>query len=138
MEELMFKKSLSLLLVAVLVHTVSAAPALAGSNAEKEARFAEKVKANILKLGTGPDALVKVKLRDKTKLEGYISEAGTDSFVVMNTKTGAATTILYPQVKSVKGNNLSTGVWIAIGVGIVILVAGIIVLAARHSIRNSF
>src|SRR5689334_3309381 len=84
-EESMFKKSLSLLLVAVLVHTVGAAPALAGSNAEKEAQFAEKVKANILKLGTGPDALVKVKLRDKTKLEGYVSEAGTDSFVVMNT-----------------------------------------------------
>jgi hypothetical protein len=134
----MFKKLLSLALVTVLVHTVSAAPCLAGTNAEKEARFAEKVKANIMKLGTGPDARVHVKLRDKTKLEGYISEAGTDSFVVMNSKTNVATTVLYPQVKSVKGNNLSTGVWIAIGVGIVILVAGILVLLARHSIRSQF
>ncbi|HEX8887593.1 MAG TPA: hypothetical protein VF779_00340 [Pyrinomonadaceae bacterium] len=134
----MFKKLLTLALVAVFVHTSSAAPALAGTNAEKEARFAEKVKANILKLGTGPDARVHVKLRDKTKLEGYISEAGDDSFVVVNSKTNVATTVLYPQVKTVKGNNLSTGVWIAIGVGVVILVAGIIVLLARHSIRNSF
>ena len=134
----MLKKSLSLVLVVVLVHMVSATPALAGTNAEKDAQFAEKIRANILKLGTGPDALVRVKLRDKTKLEGYIREAGTDSFVVMNTKTGVATTVAYPQVKTVRGNNLSTGVWIAIGVGIVILVAGIIVLAARHSIRSKF
>jgi len=134
----MFKKILSLALVTVLMHTIGAAPAWAGTDAEKEARFAEKVKANIMKLGTGPDARVRVKLRDKTKLEGYISEAGDDSFVVMNTKTGVATTVLYPQVKTVKGNNLSTGVWIAIGVGIVILVAGIIVLLARHSIRSQF
>ena len=134
----MLKKSLSLMLVAVLVHTVSAAPVFAGTKAEKDAQFAEKVRANILKLGTGPDALVKIKLRDKTKLEGYISEAGTDSFVVMNAGTGVATTVAYPQVKTVRGNNLSTGVWIAIGVGIVILVAGIVVLAARHSIRSKF
>jgi len=134
----MLKKSLSLVLVAVLVHTVSAIPVFAGTNAEKDAQFAEKVRANILKLGTGPDALVKIKLRDKTKLEGYISEAGTDSFVVMNAKTGVATTVAYPQVKTVRGNNLSTGVWIAIGFGIVILVAGIVVLAARHSIRSKF
>ena len=33
-------------------------------------------------------------------------------------KTGAATSVAYPQVKSVQGNNLSTGAKIAIGVGI--------------------
>ena len=37
-------------------------------------------------------------------------------------KTGGATEVPYPQVKSVKGNNLSTGAKIAIGVGIAILV----------------
>src|SRR4051812_13191985 len=100
----MFKKSLSLVLVFVLVQTAGAAPALAGTNAEKEARFAEKVKAKILKLGTGPDALVRIKLRDKTKLEGYVSEAGEDSFVVVNAKTGVATAVAYPQVKSARGN----------------------------------
>ncbi len=40
--------------------------AYAGSKAEKETRFAEKVKDGISKLGTGPDARIEVKLRDKT------------------------------------------------------------------------
>ncbi len=132
----MLKKYLSLVLVALLVHVVSAAPAFAKSRTEKEARFAEKVRANILKLGVGPEALVRVKLRDKTKLEGYISEAGTDSFVVVSARTGGATTVAYPQVKAVQGNNLSAGAKIAIGVGIVIAVAAILVLKARHDIRS--
>jgi len=132
----MHKKYLSLALVVLLLHAVSAAPAFAKSKAEKETRFAEKVKVNILKLGVGPEALVRVKLRDKTKLEGYISEAGADSFVVVDAKSGGATTIAYPQVKTVRGNNLSTGAKIAIGVGIVIAVAIILVLVARDDIRD--
>lgn len=121
----MLKKYVSLMLVALLAHMICAAPAVAKSKAEKEIEFAGKVKAGIAKLGTGPEARVKLKLRDKTKLEGYISEAGEDSFVVTNAKTGVATTVAYPQVKTVKGNNLSKEAWITIGVlagiGVVIL-----------------
>ena len=65
----MLKKYLSLVLVTLLVHMASAAPALAKSKAEKEVEFAGKVKAGIANLGTGPEARVKLKLRDKTKLE---------------------------------------------------------------------
>jgi hypothetical protein len=57
-------------------------------------------------------------LRDKTKVAGYISAADSDGFTVIDSKTGMATTIAYPQVKSVQGNNLSTGAKIAIGAGI--------------------
>ena len=114
----MFKKLLALFLVALLINLAGVMPASAASNAEKEARFAEKVKANVLKLGTGEAARVKIKLRDKTKLEGYISATDGEGFTVIDPKTGVATTVAYPQVKSVKGNNLSTGAKIAIGVGI--------------------
>ena len=123
------KKYLSLVLVVLLVHTITAAPIFAKSKAEKETRFAEKVKVNILKLGVGEAALVKIKLRDKTKLEGYISEAGEDSFVVTDAKTGVATTVAYPQVQTAKGNNLSTGAKIAIGVGIAVAVLVIIAVS---------
>ena len=115
---LMFKKFLSLLLVALLINLAWARPALADSKEEKQARFVEKVKASVLKLGTGEAARVKVKLRDQTKLEGYVSAADGEGFTVMNPKTGTATPVAYPQVKSVKGNNLSTGAKIAIGAGI--------------------
>lgn len=32
----------------------------------KEGKFTKKVKANIVKIGTGPDARIEVKLKDKT------------------------------------------------------------------------
>lgn len=114
----MFKKLISIALVALLINVAGMRLAYADSKEEKQARFAEKVKASVLKLGTGEAARVKVKLRDKTKLEGYISAADGEGFIITNSKTGLTTQVAYPQVKSVKGNNLSTGAKIAIGAGI--------------------
>lgn len=114
----MFKKLVSLLLVALLVNVAGMASAYAATKEEKEARFAEKVKTNVMKIGTGEAARVKIKLRDKTKVAGYVSAADDESFTVKDSKTGTATTIAYAQVKSVQGHNLSTGAKIAIGVGI--------------------
>jgi hypothetical protein len=78
-----------------------------------------KVKQGISNLGVGRDARVTVKLRDNTKLAGYISEVNAESFVVTDLKTGVATNVAYPDVTQVKGNNLSTGAKIAIGAAIV-------------------
>ena len=114
----MYKKLFSLVLVALILNLGGMRLAYAESKEEKQVRYAEKVKTNVLKLGTGESAHVKVKLRDKTKLEGYISSADEDGFVVTNPKTKMATPVAYPQVKSVQGQNLSTGAKIAIGVSI--------------------
>ena len=75
------------------------------------------MRAQIARLGTGEEARVRLGLRDKTRLEGYVSAAGPESFVVVN-KAGVATTVAYPQVQKAQGNNLSTGAKIAIGIGI--------------------
>ena len=112
----MLKKICSVTLAALLLQA-AAAPALAKSPAEKESKRVEMVRAKLDKLGTGKDARVKLELRDKTRLEGYISEAGPESFVVMN-KAGIATTVAYPQIKKAQGHNLSTAAKIAIGIGI--------------------
>ena len=112
----MLKKVCSVVLSALLLQA-AAVPAFAATSAEKEAKRAEKVRTQLAKLGTGEDARIKVVLRDKTKLEGYIGEAGPESFVIVN-KAGVATTIAYPQVVKAKGNNLLTGAKIAIGIGI--------------------
>jgi hypothetical protein len=122
----MFRRITTLLLVVSVMNVAGIRIAHAESKEEKQARFAEKVKVNVLKLGTGESARVKVKLRDKAKLEGYISGAGADTFTVTDRKTGVATTVAYVQVKSVQGNNLSTGAKIAIGVGIAAAVIFII------------
>ena len=112
----MFKKVCSVVLAGLLLQA-AAVPALAKSSAEKEAQRVEKVRAQLAKLGTGKDALVKLELRDKTKLEGYVSELGAESFVITN-KAGVATTVAYPQVGKARGHNLSTGAKIGIGIGI--------------------
>src|SRR5205814_3633047 len=96
----MLKKMITLTLVTLLAHAGGALPsAQARAKAEDEARFTAKVRASVLKLGTGEQARVYVRLRDKTKLVGYVSEAVADSFVVKDLKTGAATVVPYPQVK---------------------------------------
>lgn len=122
----MFRKLVAVLLVALVINLAGVRLANAESKEEKQARFAEKIKANVLKLGIGESTRVKVKLRDQAKLEGYISDAGAETFTVTNRKTGVATTVAYPQVKSVQGNNLSTGAKIAIGVGVAAAVLFII------------
>jgi hypothetical protein len=128
----MFKKILSLALVGFLLNVTGASVAYAGTKEEKAARFAEKVKAGISKLGTGAQARIEVKLRDKTKLKGYVGEAGTDSFVIVSEKTGATSTVTYSQVKQVKGNNWSTGAEIALGIGVILLpIVIVLILVSR-------
>ena len=114
------KKLVATILIAIVVNAICATSALAKPNAERDAQFAAKVKTAIFKLGTGHEARVEMKLRDGTKLKGFVSEAYEDHFVVTDEKTGVAKDVAYPQVKQAKGHNLSTGAKIAIGVGVAV------------------
>ncbi|MBL8203267.1 MAG: hypothetical protein JNM09_03495 [Blastocatellia bacterium] len=132
----MFRKTTVYVLTVALCLLVVGVPNVAAkSKAEKAAEFAAKVKTNIAKLGTGPDARIEVKLRDKTKLKGYISQVGTDSFVITDPETKAETNVPYPNVAKATGQNMSTGAKIAIGVlagiGAVFLVLWIIYAATE-------
>lgn len=114
-------KRIRLVIISTLIFALAAAPTVAANpKPSKEAQLAAKVKAGIAKLGTGSETRIVVKLRDKTKLAGYISQASDDSFVITDLKTGATTNVPYPEVTQVKGNNLSTGATIAIAVGIAV------------------
>lgn len=117
----MLKQVVCFVIVGFLLNVNGVSDVHAGSKEEKETRFAEKVKEGIHKLGTGAEARIEVKLRDKTKLKGYVGEAGEDSFVIVDEKTHATSTVTYSQVKQVKGNNVSTTAKIAIGVGVILL-----------------
>jgi hypothetical protein len=120
----MLKKCLSLLLVGLLIQITGLA-ALAKSGPEKEAQRIEKIRAAILSLGVGPDARIRVKLKDDSKLEGSIKEVADDHFVITDARTGTDTSVAYPQVKTAQGQNLSKGAKIAIGVGVAV---GIVIL----------
>lgn len=117
----MFKKNLSLLLAASLMLSLLAVPsALAKTKEEKEAALAAKVKAGVAKLGAGKDTKISVKLRNKTKLKGYVSRIEEEVFVIADAKTGAETRVAYGDVTQAKGNNLSTGAIIAIAAGVAV------------------
>ena len=128
------KKLLTMIVAGLVLTAVSVRPVAASSNAEKEVRFAGKVKTGIEKVGSGRDTRIEVKLRDKTRIKGYVSEIGETEFVVTDAKTGASNRVAYANVAQVKGNNLSTGAKIAIGVGIG---AGITILVVLLIIANS-
>jgi hypothetical protein len=102
----------------LLVQMLSVQPATAKSKEEKQVQLTQKVRAGISKLGVGRDARVEVKLQDKTKLAGYISEVKDESFIISDPKTSGTTTVPFADVTQVKGHNLSTGAKIGIGVGI--------------------
>ncbi len=124
----MLKKYFAVVLIILLA---AAPPVWAKSKTEKEAQQIEKIKTAILKLSAGPDARVSLKLRDQTKVSGYIREAGAESFVVVDA-AATATTVSYPNVIQVKGNNLSTGAKVAIVLGIVAAVLGILVFFENY------
>jgi len=125
----MFKKYLTLALAVLVINLSLGVSVFADGKADKAARFAEKVKASVARLGTGENARVEVKLKDGAKLKGYVSEIGDAGFVVTNAETKTATPVSYSNAKQVKGNNLSTGVKIAIGAAIIFVVFVIIGLA---------
>lgn len=119
-------RCLSLITIGLMLNlSLFGATSGATTKEEKRRALAEKVKLNIAKLGAGRDARVEVKLKDGTKLKGFISEIKEDYFVVTCADTGQSTTVAYSQTKQVKGNNLSTGVKIAIGVGIVLIILAV-------------
>jgi hypothetical protein len=105
----MFKKVLLLVLVSLLVDVNGAIPAYNSSKEDKDSNLAEEVKERIRGLGTGSAAHAEVKLRDKTCVKGFIKEVEEHSFVLVDLKTGVATTPPSSQVKQVKDKSFSAG-----------------------------
>ncbi len=101
----------------------------------KEER-ASKIKAQIQKRGTGEKATVKITLRDRTEVKGYISQIDADSFQLTDKKTGKASTLTYDAVDRVRGGGLSRGTKIAIWVGVGAAVAIGLALMA-HTLNHS-
>jgi hypothetical protein len=117
------KRIYSLLVASVLAVSMLANQSVAATPPDKETRSIERVRAAIYQLGTGQSSLVNITLRDKTKVIGYLSEVGDNSFVVTDLKTAKSTTVAYPDVAQVKGNNLSTRTKIIITAAIIAGVA---------------
>ena len=105
----MFKKILSLTLIALVINVFGVGTVRAGAQVVEQARpNVERVKENVRKLGIGDATRLQLKLWDGRNVKGYLREAREEDFTVVDVKTGVATTVKYAEVKQVKGSNRST------------------------------
>jgi hypothetical protein len=124
----MIKLWLSLTLIYLLVFT--AAPVLARSRPGTQTDSVEQIKMKLERIGTGEKARATIRLKNGTKLKGFIYQMGTSDFVLKDKKTLAPTQILYSDVAKVESNRgHSRAKWIgigaAIGVGAFLAILGI-------------
>ncbi len=120
----MIKKYLSLVLVGLMIYGVNLQNVSAQTNTDNAL---EKIKTDVLKRGTGEKSKVIVKLKNGTKIKGYISQTGEDSFDLTDSKTKQTTAIAYRDIAQVKKQGLSTDAIILIGVGIGVAVSAVVV-----------
>jgi hypothetical protein len=134
-----FRKVFSFFIIACFCIQVPAALAQSSeAKISREARQAQKIKNIVFKSSVGPGNDIEVKLNDKTKINGYLSEVTDDYFVVTDPRTGAKSRFEYGQVEKVrvwlldhdglKRNFKSSGRIIrnaAIGFGIGVLALGV-------------
>jgi len=136
-------KTICLCLVAVLtLHTYGVASEAEGrSDSEpttaSNTQPAEKIKAEVERRATGEKSRVKVRLRDKTELKGYISQIDASSFQVTEEKTGKVMTLGYADVEKVGGRGMSrntkTVIFIGVGIAAAGIILGILAGALNHS-----
>jgi hypothetical protein len=129
----MLKRFFSIGLVVLLFHAGNSLLLSDIARAGQRDAAAEKVKAAVAKRGTGPKAKVTVKLKDKTKLKGYISQTEGDSFTLTDSETGQHKTLAYADVVEVKKlGGLSLAAKIGIGVGVAVGTLAILYGVACH------
>lgn len=123
----MLKKYTVLVLIALMINLTFGSFVFAQ---ETETRAAEKIKVKVAKLGVG-GKLIEVKLADKTKVKGYITEIKDSSFVLVSKKNAASTNISYDKVKSVQ-RTFSTAVYVFAGVVGVLSVVALVACGAGY------
>ncbi len=87
------------------------------AQARRNEELAAKAHAKVAKIGVGQNAKVEVKLRDQSRIRGYISELQQDSFTVVERDTATERKLAYAEVAEVKrfSGGLSTKSWAIIG-----------------------
>lgn len=119
----MLKRTFAVILATILI---SLTLGLGSAGAQNVHAAAERARAVVTRVGVGEKARVEVRLPDRTKVKGYVSGAGPDSFTVTDAKSGATRTFAYSEVSEVKkrGGGLSTTtkalIWGGVAAGAII------------------
>ena len=131
----MIKKCLSVALLGLTLLFTNLQLINAQTNTGNNAATVEKIKANVTKRGTGEKARVNVKMLNGTKMKGFISQVGEDSFTLTDSKTKQTSTLAYSDVAQVKKQGLSTTSKILIGVGVGVAVTAVVLAVALRNLE---
>lgn len=116
----MFTKYLTAILI-VLSVTVQSTTIFAQTKSDKQTENQARLEVKIAKIGVGKDSGIIVKLKDGTKLNGYVSARDNDGFDLTDKKSGSVRNIKYAEVESVRDKKLSraatTAIGLVIGIG---------------------
>ena len=119
-----------LMAVVIAFNNISTSQALQPELSAKSAR----IKAEVQKRGTSEKSQVRVDLRNRTRVKGYISKIEDTTFEVTAKNTGQATTISYVDVEKIQGAGMSTGAKIGIvaGVAVAVTVVAFVIAFKSH------
>jgi hypothetical protein len=137
----MLRQVFAIVLCGLLFETVLSADAWAlqpaGALASPQAA---RVRHAVARVGTGTDALVAVRLSDKSVVSGWIQSIGLASFEVVNPQTGEQTTVQFLDVSRLAGTNLVSGDTVQYGGGLGSKLASIanLIVPGRQPTSNGF
>lgn len=111
----LLEKTFALMLASLVAIAALGFQARAQNTLDDQA--AQKIRIKVAKIGLGPKARVEAKLRDFTKVKGYISAANHDSFTITEQNTGNTRELNYADVAEVKkpGGGFSIRTWAILG-----------------------
>jgi hypothetical protein len=119
----MKKRVLNVVLALLLANV----PSLAGTQAETDAQLIDKVRSKIARLGVGEKAKATLRLKDGTKVKGYVSQMRETDVVMRDRQTDQPTPVLFKDIAKVDDNRghgtaKKVGIGVAIGAGAVLVV----------------
>ncbi|MDQ4123594.1 MAG: hypothetical protein M3209_19320 [Acidobacteriota bacterium] len=131
----MLSRYLSLMFAVMLAVGVNGSFVFAQTQRENNT---ESVKTEVIKRGTNEKKRVRVKMLNGTKIKGYISQIGDNSFTLTNSKTKQPIVIAYSDVSKVESGGLAGGARIGIITGAIAGVTAIVLYVAfQNAIRDN-
>ncbi len=125
----MLRRTFALMLPAFLLGSTMGFKSVSAQSG-RDSATAENARVAVQKLGQGRDAKVEVKLRDNSKVKGYISATAEDSFVITDLRTGSSQTVAYADTLQVKkpSGGISRGWIIGGAAAAAAAIVGVIIL----------
>jgi hypothetical protein len=131
----MMRRNFFYLLAVLLVLAPFGQSFARGQGQDNQTTTAEHNKNKVTRLGVGEKAKATIKLKDGTKVKGYVYRVGEDDFEIRDRKTNSSTTIRYGDVKGVddnRGHSIARTVLIAVGIGSAVALTAVYLAIAAN------